>query len=96
MFPNFGEKGDESTLGCGLDGQTQIGVDGAQLALGLLSVSWDTGDHGTGQVDNAPLNQVEDGADGDAEEGVGSNAAGAEKSLDELVVGFGELYMTVS
>lgn len=70
-------------------------MDVAQLGLGLIGISRDTGNGSTGQVHNGPLNQVENDADGAAEEGVANNAGGAEEGLDELIVGLGELYMTV-
>ena len=67
-------------------------MDGVQLALGLLGVSGYTGYRGTGQVDDAPLNQVEDDGDGAAEEGAGNNTGRTDQTPDELVVDLSELY----
>lgn len=66
-------------------------MDLAQQGLGLVGVGRDTGNDGTGQVDNGTLNQVEDNTDGATEEGVGNEAIGADEGIDEVRVGFREL-----
>lgn len=65
-------------------------MDLAQQGLGLVGVGRDTGNDGTGQVDDGTLNQVEDNTDGATEEGVGDETVGADEGVDETRVGVRE------
>lgn len=66
-------------------------MDLAQQALGLVGIGRNTGNDGTGQVDNGTLNEVEDNTDGATEEGVGDDTVGADEGVDEVRVGLNEL-----
>lgn len=81
---------EENEVGLDADGQSQRGVDLAQLGLGLLGVGRDAGNDGTSQVDNGPLDQVENNTNGATEERVRNEAVGADESVDELSVGGSE------
>lgn len=63
----------------------------AQQGLSLLGKSRDAGNDSTGQVDNGPLNQVQDDTDGATEERVGNEAVGTNERVDERSVGIDEL-----
>jgi hypothetical protein len=66
-------------------------VEAAQLALSLVGKGWDAGNDGTSKVHNSSLDQVKDNTNGTAEERVGNEAVGANKSVDEPSVGISEL-----
>lgn len=66
-------------------------MDLAQQGLGLVGIGRDTGNDGTGQVDDGTLNQVEDNTDGATEERAGEETVGADEGIDKPGVGLNEL-----